>query len=157
MLSCAMPPTMPHMGLVGAVRGGGGAAAFFFDLGRAGDGQGVGRDGAGDGGARGDVRAVADAEGGDELAVGADEDVVANVGAVFLDAVVVAGDDARADVAVGADVGIAQIGEVARFYAAAQAAVFDFDKIADAGGVVQRGARAQAGVGADDAVRADGG
>src|SRR5262249_28589615 len=60
------------------------------------DGEGVFRRVLGDGAAGGDVGAAADDDGGDELGVGADEDVVADEGGVLVDAVVVAGDDAGA-------------------------------------------------------------
>src|SRR5690606_8266085 len=56
--------------------------------------------------------AAADAYRGDELGVGADEDVVLDHRAVLVGAVVVAGDGAGADIDPAADVGIAHVGQV---------------------------------------------
>ena len=64
----------------------------------AGDGEGAGGDVRGDDRARGDERAVADGDRGDERGVRADEGAGADLGPVLEDAVVVAGDGAGADV-----------------------------------------------------------
>ena len=78
-----------------------GDPAGFGDLAGAAEGQGAFGDVFGDAAAGGDVGACADGDGSDEGGVGADEDSVADGGEVFVDAVVVAGDGAGADVDVG--------------------------------------------------------
>ena len=52
---------------------------------------------------------------------------------IFEEAVVIAGDGPGADVGVGADFGVAEIGEVADLGAGAQCGGFDLDEIADLG------------------------
>ena len=54
-------------------------------------------------------------------------------GSIFEEAVVIAGDGPGADVGVGADFGVAEIGEVADLGAGAQCGGFDLDEIADLG------------------------
>ncbi len=75
-----------------------GGPAFFGDLAAASNGEGVGGDIFCDAGTGADVGAVADGDGRDERGVTADEDALADAGDVLVDAVVVAGDGAGADV-----------------------------------------------------------
>jgi len=118
-------------------------------LAAAGDGERVGGDIVRDGGAGGDVGAIADADRGDEDGIAADEDAVADLGVIFGDAVVVTSDGAGADVRVAADGGVAEIGEVHGFRAFVQDGVFHFDEIAEVGSGADIGAGAKAGEGAD--------
>ena len=76
----------------------GGGPAGFGDLAGAAKGEGVWRDVVGDGASGGDVGAFADYYGGDEGGVGADEAAIADGGEIFMNAIVVAGDDSGADV-----------------------------------------------------------
>ncbi len=86
--------------------------AGFCDLAASAEGEGAVGDVFGDAAAGGDVSAGADGDGGDEGGVGADEGAVADGGEVLVDAVVVAGDGAGADVYVGSDDGVAEVVEV---------------------------------------------
>ena len=74
---------------------------------------------------------VAEGNGGDQDAVGADTHFVADDGFVFVHAVVVGNDCACAEVGFAADFGIADVGEVVGFGAFADGGVFDFDEVAD--------------------------
>src|ERR1035441_2309876 len=85
----------------------------------------------GDAGAGANVRALANADGRNQGGVRADEHSVANGGGVLVHAVVVAGDDARADVYAVADDGIAEIGEMVGLRAAAQSGLLGLTEIAD--------------------------
>ena len=64
-------------------------------------------------------------------------------------AVVIAGDGARADIAVAADLGIADIAEMVDLGALADPRLLDLDEIADPGILGQFGAGAQPGIGSD--------
>ena len=79
-------------------------------LAAAGDRQRVGRHVLGDDAARGDIGAVADRHRRDQRAVRADEGARADLGVVLVEAVVVAGDRAGADVGARADMRVADIG-----------------------------------------------
>ena len=109
----------------------------------------------GDGRAGADGGAVADAQRRHQLTVGADERARADKRAVLVRAVVVAGDDAGADVGGVADVGVAEVGEVVGFGGAAEARIFDFHEVADARLGVELRAGTQAGERPDSASRAD--
>ena len=76
------------------------------------DGQLVGRDILGDHRSRADDRAVADADRRDQRAVRADEGARADLGPIFAEAVVIAGDGARADVGFRADRRVADVAQV---------------------------------------------
>ncbi len=78
-------------------------------------------------------------------------------GAVLGGAVVVAGDGAGADVAAGADAGIAEIGQVVGLGAGAEVGRLQLDEVADMGGLADHGAGTQPGVGADQRALADDG
>src|SRR5439155_3998513 len=60
-----------------------------------------------------------------------DEGAVFDDGLVLVHAVVVAGDGPAADVDLGADVGVAEIAEMIRLRAAAEARLFRLDEVAD--------------------------
>src|ERR1039458_8021570 len=85
----------------------------------------------GDAGAGANVRALANADGRNQGGIRADEHSVANGGGVLVHAVVVAGDDAGADVYAVADDGIAAIGEMVGLGAAPQRGFLGLTKIAD--------------------------
>src|SRR6185369_4652384 len=102
-----------------------------------------------------DVGAARDAHRGDQRGVGADEAVVLDDGAALGGAVVVAGDGAGTDVHLGADVGIADVAEMVRLRAPADAARLHLDEVADVHLVAEAVARAQARKGAEAAARAD--
>ena len=74
---------------------------------------------------------------------------------MLVDAIIVAGDGAGADVDPGADLGIADVGQVVDLAGGAGAGILDLDEVADVVVVAQLGARAQAGEGADAVVGAD--
>ena len=86
--------------------------AGLVDLTLARDGEGIGGHLVGDGGAGGDVAAVSDRDGGDEVCVAADEGVVANRAAELFEAVVVRRDRAAAEVDALAAIAVADVGEV---------------------------------------------
>ena len=88
--------------------------AFFVHLPRAPDAEGAGGDVFGDGGAGGGPGAFAQSDRGDEGGVGADEGVRADDGAVLVHPVVVTGDGPRADVGARADLGVAEVRQMAR-------------------------------------------
>src|SRR5215469_135017 len=77
----------------------------------------------------------------DQGRIGADEDALADGGAEFLDAVVVAGDAAGADVGALAHIAVAEIGQVVGLDARRQARVLDLDEIADVDLLGKLGAR----------------
>src|SRR5690348_1533913 len=82
--------------------------------------QFVGRGVGGDRGARADGRTFADPHRCDQRSVGTDERAIADFGNELVDAVVVTGDGAGADVDPGADLGVAEIGEMVGLAAFAQ-------------------------------------
>src|SRR5690606_21360976 len=154
-LRAATAPTIPHI-LVApcSLRLGfglldGTLPVLDRDLLRAGDGELAGGSFAGQRGAGPEGGAGAYRDWRDQLAVAADEGIVADDRLVLVGAVVVAGDGARADVDPGADLGIADIGEVVGFRAFAHAGRLHLDEIADVGAGGKLGARAQACVRAD--------
>ncbi len=65
------------------------------------------------------------------MRVAADKNTVLDNGLVFIDTIVVAGDGTAADVDIAAEVGIADIGQMAGLRAQADLGFFGFDKIAD--------------------------
>ena len=91
----------------------------------------------GDYAASASVGAVADAHGCDERRIGADEGVFADRRAIFVEAVVIAHDRAGPDVCARADIGVADIREVARFCAITEGRVLHFDEVADLGFVAE--------------------
>src|SRR6058998_1294070 len=72
--------------------------------------------------------------------VRADEGAPADRGAVLREPVVVAGDGAGADIRVGADGRVADVGEVVHLRAGAELGVLDLDEVADAHLLAERGA-----------------
>src|SRR5487761_594957 len=98
---------------------------------RAAQGERVGRHVVGDDAAGGDHRARTDSQWSDQGRIGADEHALADVGAEFLDAVVIAGDGAGADVAALAHRAVAEIGQMVRLDARRQARILHLDEIAD--------------------------
>src|SRR3954463_3539434 len=127
-------PTMPHIRLPLFLRW---LPRGHGHLPRARHGELVRRRVLADRGARADVGAARNAHRGDQRGVGADEAVVLDDGTALGGAVVVAGDGTRADVHLGSDVGIADIAEMVRLRAFADAARLDLDEVADVDLVAQ--------------------
>src|SRR6266705_802596 len=111
----------------------------------------------GERGSRTEWRAPAHAHGRDELGVRADENVVLYDGAVLVRSVVVAHDRAGADVDVSAHLAVADVGEVIGLGTSAYATRLHLHEVTDVHslGEARAGARTDARVGADAAVRAD--
>ena len=80
---------------------------------------------------------------------------VADQRLVLGEAVVVAGDGAGAEIGVGADMGVADIGEMVDLDAGLQRRGLGLDEIADPGAFAERGAGPQARVGTDGGFLAD--
>jgi hypothetical protein len=91
----------------------GGSPTLSADLSSPADGQSALRHILCNAGAGADEGLVADGNRRDQGGIAAHEGVFANVRGIFVDAVVVAGNDAGADVGSLADHGIAEVGEVA--------------------------------------------
>ena len=72
-----------------------------------------------------------------------------------MDAVVVAGDGAGADVDAGADDGVAEVVQVVGLGAFAEGDLLGFDEVADVGSFADAALGAQVGVGAEDGVVGD--
>src|SRR4029453_11501172 len=100
--------------------------------------------------AGGDVHVVRHRYRGDELRVAADEHPRADAREMLLEAVVVARYGASADVAVGADLAVAQIGEVIGLRAGAQHRLLGLDEVADVHALAEPRPRPQPGERADD-------
>ena len=109
--------------------------------------EGPGRHVGGDHRAGASGRTIAKAHGRYERAVGADEHVFAQHRAELVRTVVVAGDGAGADVGPGADIRIAQIGQVSGFRALTQLRVLHLDEVADVRLGTEHRAGTQAGKG----------
>ena len=106
-------------------------------------------------GAGGDGGAGVDGEGGDEFGVGADEYVITDDGFVLLNAVVVTGNGAGADVDPCSDLAVADVAEMVGLGALAQGRLFYFDKITDMHILIEAGTGADAGERADPVSGAD--
>ncbi len=106
-------------------------------------------------GARAHRSARTDGDGRDQHRVGAGVCIVFNHGAVFVGAVVVGHDGARADIDPRAHRGVTHIAQVVGLGARAQRAVFHFDEVADVYAIGQGSCGPQPGEGADDRARAD--
>src|SRR6187401_1224520 len=132
-----------------------GSASFLCFLPGATERQGARRDVLGDHAACGDIGSLADADRRDQRAVGADEGLGADHRAVLAVAVVVHKDRAGADVARRADIGVAEIGEMARLGAAAHPGRLELDEVADMDILGDVGAWSNAGARADDRTLAD--
>src|SRR5439155_18285247 len=85
----------------------------------------------GDGRARADVGAARHAHRRDERGIGTDKALVLDHRAVLLDAVVIAGDGARADVGPGADLGVADVAQMIGLRVRAEPARLHLDEVAD--------------------------
>src|SRR5690606_36529449 len=108
------------------------------------DAQAAGRHVAIDRAAGPDHGAVADGHRRDQRRVRADEGAGADVGTVFGKAVVVAHDRAGADVGLGADPRVAEVGQVIGLGARLERRVLDLDEIADLGPGADLAVRAKA-------------
>ncbi len=127
------------------------------DLMTASDSEGIGGNLARDAGAGTNVSTVADGHGGDQSAVTADEGTGTDGCWMLALAIVVASDDAGADVGSCADGGIAQIAEMASLGARPEARFLHLDEVADVGLGIDLAAGAQVDKGADGGGIGDGG
>ena len=105
----------------------------FVDLPSAANGESVFGNIVGDARRCANVRAFAEFHRGHESGIAADEDAILDHRLVLVNAVVVAGDGAGADVHFLADYGITKIGEVIGFGAAAKLRLLQLDEVADVG------------------------
>src|SRR6266446_790934 len=124
--------------------------AGFIGLTAACDSQGIRGNVVGDRGTRGDICAIADSNGGNQRGITSDKNFVADVRREFVEAVVVAGNRAGADVCFRADLRIAKVGEVHRLGAFADGALLQLDEISDARIRFQVIVRAKTREGTDD-------
>ena len=99
--------------------------ALFDDLMGACDCQGVGGNVFGDAGAGADVGSILNRDGRHQGGIAADENPFADDRTILVDAIVVAGDGAGADVGLLADFAIAEVGEVVGFGALAELGFLD--------------------------------
>src|SRR5579871_3690016 len=146
-LRSATPPTMPHMALLPsplALGLHGPLPVVDRDLARARQREFVGRRVGGDGRACADGCAVADLDGRDHHAARADEGAAADLGTPFVDAVVIAGDRAGADVDATANLAVADVAQVIHLAALADEAVLHFDEIPQMHAIGQPRLRPQA-------------
>src|SRR5260370_13923918 len=124
--------------------------AGFVDLAATGNSQSVRRHVFRDGRTCGYVRAVTDAHGRHQGRVAADENFVSDRRRILVEAVVIAGNRARADVGLRSDLRVTQVREVHGLRAFADRALLEFNKIADARAGFQVIVRPQSREGADD-------
>src|SRR5947209_5551530 len=144
--------------LVGPIGfGGAPAAGVAGDVGLAlaGDAQRLGGDVLGDHRARAGVGVVADGNRGHEGHVHAGVHARADLGAVLGGAVVVGGDGAGPQVGVGADVGVAHVGQMRDLGPGADVRVLDLHEGAGLGALLELGPGAQVGEGAHRAAGPD--
>src|SRR5690606_17589040 len=104
---------------------------------------------------RADDRARADHDRRDQRAVRSDERAFADLGPVFEEAVIIAGDRTGADIGFRADLGIADIGEVVGLGALAEPALLHLDEIADLRTLADAAPGPQPCIGADLGAAAD--
>ena len=101
------------------------------------------------------VGALPDANGGDELAVAPDEDVVLDNRSIFAEAVIIAGDRAGPDVDVAPDGGVAQVGQVRGLGAVAQRALLDLDEVPHFDSILKLRVHPKVGEGPDRSILTD--
>ena len=104
---------------------------FLHRLPRTAHRQGIGRNRLGEHGARGRVSSVADFKRRYERRIAPDEGPRADGGPVLFEAIVIAGDCARADVGCRANARIAQVRQVAGLSPRAQFGLLQLDEVAD--------------------------
>src|ERR1700688_3262224 len=105
--------------------------------------------------ARTDIGPAADLDRRHQRRVGADERAGADLGLVLCEAVIVAGDSARADIGVGADMGIADIAEMVDLDAGLKRRRLGLNEIADPCAIAERSPRPQARKGANRGILSD--
>ena len=93
--------------------------------------------------ARRDIRAVSDLYRRNQIAVAADKDIVPDLRAIFVRAVIIDKDYAAAQIYTAADIRITDIGQVRGLRAVSEAGVFHFHKITDLTVRADRGMRPQ--------------
>src|SRR3954453_12644268 len=133
----AAPPTMPHMASGLFLRG---LPPRNGNLARPRHGELPGGRVLIDSRAGADIRAAGNAYRRHQRGVGTDEAIVFDHGAMLVDAVVIARDRPGADVDAGAYFRVADVGEMVRFRATAQAACLHLHEVADMDFVGQVGA-----------------
>src|ERR1700732_4353548 len=102
-----------------------------------------------------DIGAAADLDRRHQRGVGADERAGADLGLVLCEAIIVAGDSARADIGVDADMGIADIAEMVDLDAGLKRRRLGLDEIADPCAIAERSPRPQARKGANRGILSD--
>src|SRR5216683_4908923 len=100
-------------------------------------------------GTRGDVRALADGDRRDELTVAAQEHPASHGRPVLVHPIVVAGDDSCADVRLGSDFRVSEVGQMERLYSAAQGGLLGLDEVAYPHVLFEHGLGTQARIGPD--------
>ena len=130
--------------------------ARFCDLTVTAQGQCAGRDIFCDAGCGSYVGCFSNGDWGDQGGVGTDKGAVADGGGVLLFSVVVASDGSGANVDVGAEGGISEVGEVVGLGAAPDFGVFGLHEVADVGLRADLASGAQMGEGAQLRVVPDG-
>src|SRR5262249_39661911 len=145
-------PTIPHMTLASPPLPGAEALDPALDEphGRPAEHQRASRDVLRHRAARSDVRIVRDRHRRDQLRVAADLDARADAGEVLLEPVVVAGDGPGADVAVGSDLAVTQVGEVVGLRPRTDRRLLGLDEVSDVHALREAGAPAQPGEGPHD-------
>lgn len=113
--------------------------AFEVSLTLSGDAKRSGGNILGDGAAGSGICAVADLDRSDKVGVAADEAIVADGGAELVLAVIIAGDRAAAEVAVLANIAVADVGQVADRVAACEVGVLGLDVCAQMDTVIGDG------------------
>src|ERR1700691_2186504 len=106
-------------------------------------------------GAGSDEDVVADLDRRNQLGVASDHAATADPREMLVVAVIVDGDHAASDISLAADLGIAQVAQMARLAARSKPRLLGLDEIADAVMAFELGASAQVGEGADVAMRPD--
>src|SRR5260370_15502444 len=124
--------------------------ARFVDLAAAGNSQSMRRHVFRNGRTCGDIRAVPDAHRRDEGCIAADKNFVPDRRRILMEAIIIAGNRARADVALRSDFRVAQVREVHGFGAFADGAIFKFNEITDSRAGLQVIVRAKPRKGTND-------
>src|SRR5260370_1568813 len=126
--------------------------ARFVDLAAAGNSQSMRRHVFRNGRTCGDIRAVPDAHRRDEGCIAADKNFVPDRRRILMEAIIIAGNRARADVALRSDFRVAQVREVHGFGAFTDGAIFKFNEITDTRAGLQVIVRAKEGKRTNDDV-----
>ncbi len=120
-----------------------------------GERQRIGGDVLGDDAAGTDIGALADLDRRHQRGVGADKGACPDLGPMLVEAVIVAGDGAGADVSARADARVADISEMVNLGALADLGLLDLDEVADMGVRGERSAGPEPRERTDDRALAD--